>query len=104
MNYVSHWYKKETYQNTYKHKINPINPTDQWPKTGFTPMEMPPDKAKPGRPKKLRRVGHDEVIPRGGTKMRRRYVAKACSKCGKDGHNARTCFIRQQQKQVHSIV
>jgi hypothetical protein len=42
-------------------------------------MEMPEDRVKPGRPKKLRRVDHDEVIPRGGTKMRRRYVATACN-------------------------
>jgi len=98
--YVSDWYKKECYQNTYKYKINPINPTDQWPKTWYTPMEMPPDRVKPGRPKKLRRVEHDEVIPRRGTRMTRRYVTTTCSKCGKTGHNSRTCFRRDQENEV----
>ena len=102
--YVSAWYKKEAYTKTYENMIRPINPSDQWPKTGLTAMEMPPDRAKPGRPKKLRRVEHDEIVPRRGTRITRRYVITTCSNCGKDGHNKTTCFGRQQQQQVLDCV
>ena len=63
-------------------------------------MEMPPDRAKPGRPKKLRRLEHDEVVPQKGTHMTRKYVSIKCSMCGKVGHNAKTCYRRQQEEQV----
>lgn len=98
--YIDDCYKKETYMKAYKHQIFPMNPIEQWPKTGLTPMGMPPNRAKPGRPKKLRRVEHDEVIPPGGTIMTRRYVTVTCSGCGKSGHNLTTCFRRTQEEQV----
>ena len=55
--------------------INPINPTDQWPRTQLNPMEMPPDMAKPCTPKKLRRLEHDEVITRKGTHLTHKYMS-----------------------------
>ena len=100
MKYVADCYKKETYTNIYVHKIKPINPIEQWPKTGLEPMAMPPDRAKPGRPKKLRRLQHDEVVPRNGTRMTRKYVQVKCSQCGEKGHNIKTCFRRKQQTEV----
>lgn len=84
----------------YIHQINPINPIEQWPKTGKTPLGMPPQRAEPGRPKKLRRVEHDEVVPPGGTKLTRKYVVIKCSSCGEHGHNIKTCFRRQQENVV----
>ena len=103
MSYVSDWYKKPAYQNTYAHKIIPINPLEQWPRTGLAPMSMPPDRVKPGRPKKLRRLQHDEIVPRRATKMTRKYVISKCSKCGQDGHNIKTCFRREQENKVRFI-
>ena len=101
LKYTSDWYKKDCYKKTYMNKINPINPVDQWPKTGFNPMSMPPNRSKPGRPKKLRRVEHDEVVPRRGTKLTRKYVTTTCSHCGKQGHNKTTCFRREQEQKVY---
>ena len=82
------------------HKINPINPLEQWPKTVKTPMSRPPDRAQPGRPKKLRRVEHDEVIPPGATRIARKYITIKCSQCGENGHNVKTCFRRSQEQLV----
>ena len=98
--YVAECYKKEAYMRAYIHQINPINPIEQWPKTGKTPLGMPPQRAEPGRPKKLRRVEHDEVVPPGGTKLTRKYVVIKCSSCGEHGHNTKTCFRRQQENLV----
>ena len=52
--YVDDCYKKITYMNAYKYMIIPMNPIEQWPKTRLAPMRMPPNRAEPGRPKKLR--------------------------------------------------
>lgn len=64
LKYVSNLNKKEFYKNTYVHMINLVNHADLWLKTRLNPLSMPTDRAKPGRPKKLRRVEHDEVVPR----------------------------------------
>lgn len=98
--YVDDCYKKAAYMSAYKYMISPLNPIEQWPKTGLEPIRMPPNRAEPGRPKKLRRVEHDEVVPRGGTRMSRKYVTVRCSGCGKHGHNLKTCFRRQQDALV----
>ena len=104
VDYVAECYKKETFLATYKYQIFPMNPIEQWPKTCKTPLSIPPDRAEPGRPKKLRRVEHDEVIPRGATKISRKYVTTTCSQCGKEGHNTLTCFRRKQEELVRFIL
>lgn len=100
VNYVSDWYKKDCQIKIYENMIQPINPIKQWPRTGLNPMSMPPERTKPGRPKKLRRVTHDEVVPRTGTRLTRQYVTTKCSRCGKHGHNKTTCFRREQEQEV----
>ena len=101
--YVADCYKKETYMKAYRHQIHPLNPIEQWPKTGTTPMEMPPNRSKPGRPRKLRRVEPDEVLPPRGATRLRRYVLIKCSACGEYGHNMKTCFRRKQHNLVSDL-
>lgn len=43
----------------------------------------------PDRPKKQRRKANDE--PRNPHKLKRQYTTVKCKKCGKFGHNIRTC-------------
>lgn len=98
--YVSHWYNKKTFMRTYAHKIFSIRDQEEWPKSAKTPMIKPDYKTQPGRPKKLRQLEHDEVLPPKGTKMRRVYVQLKCGLCGKQGHNARTCNRRSKSNNV----
>lgn len=60
-------------------------------------MAMPADRAKPGRRKKLRRLQHDEVVPRRATRMTRKYVTVKCSQRGQHCHNIKTCFRQRQE-------
>ena len=99
--YISRWYRKDTYMKAYEHQLHPINSKEQWPKTNLEPMGMPPNRAAPGRPKKLRRLELDELVPPRGTKMTRKYVVIKCSGCGEIGHNLKTCFRRQEEAKVN---
>lgn len=97
VDYVNDWYKKKAYMAAYKHQIYPLNPKEQWPQIGYTALEMPPNKAQSGRPKKLRRVEHDELPTQGSSATRlKRFVLIKCSECGERGHNVKTCFRRKQ--------
>lgn len=59
-------------------------------------MIKPLYKKQAGRPAKLRRIQHDELINPKGTKMSRHYVKVKCGRCGKEGHNQRSCIKLQE--------
>ncbi|EXB40941.1 hypothetical protein L484_020674 [Morus notabilis] len=59
-------------------------------------MIKPLYKKQAGRPAKLRRLQHDELINPKGTKMSRHYVKVKCGRCGKEGHNQRSCIKLQE--------
>jgi len=63
-------------------------------------MGMPPNRVGPGRPKKLRRLEHNEVVPPRGTRMTRKHVTAKCSGYEKYGHNLTTCFRGKQENLV----
>ncbi|EXB50469.1 hypothetical protein L484_003298 [Morus notabilis] len=46
-------------------------------------MLKPNYRRQPGRPKKMRKLEHDELIPPNSTNMRRFYVNSRLSECGK---------------------
>ncbi|KAF7121212.1 hypothetical protein RHSIM_Rhsim13G0199100 [Rhododendron simsii] len=87
------YYKKQTYINTYKHVIYPMNGMDMWEQTSKPPIQPPHYTRKGGRPKKCRRRDADEPpAPSDGTKKMRRNLKKlSCRRCGGKGHNVRTC-------------
>uniref|UniRef100_A0A2N9HNE0 CCHC-type domain-containing protein n=1 Tax=Fagus sylvatica TaxID=28930 RepID=A0A2N9HNE0_FAGSY len=88
-NYVDDCYKVPTYKTCYKRMILPINGSTMWAKTRLPPMKPPHLRRPPGRPKKNSVREPDES--KAGTKLGRIGTAKKCKKCGKLGHNKRSC-------------
>ena len=69
--------------------ILPKNGTTMWAKTGLPSVKPPHLRRPPGRPKKNRVREPDE--PKAGTKLGRSGTTKKCKKCGRLGHNKRSC-------------
>ncbi|KAL2485962.1 MuDR family transposase [Abeliophyllum distichum] len=90
MMYVSDCYKKDAYLRTYSPSICPMTSPELWPNPGQHPLAPPPIKKMPGRPKKARRREPDEVQS-SSSKVRRTGMKMRCRKCGKEGHNKRSC-------------
>ena len=57
-------------------------------------MNPPAYRKQLGRPKKGRRMEHEEVFPAGHKKISRVYDKIQCKICGKEGHNSSTCTNR----------
>jgi hypothetical protein len=88
-NYVDDCYKVPAYKTCYERMILPINGSTMWAKTRLLPMKPPHLRRPLGRPKKNKVREPDE--PKAGTKLGRTGIAKKCKKCGKLGHNKRSC-------------
>ncbi|KAH7835483.1 hypothetical protein Vadar_026509 [Vaccinium darrowii] len=108
---VHHYYQKQTYINTYKHVMYPMNGMDMWEKTDKPPIQPPHYARKSGRPKKCRRREVDEPPPaEDGTKKMKRHLKKLrCRRCGGKGHNVRTCpsgleAPRSKEKQCSQVI
>ncbi|KAL4353017.1 hypothetical protein GQ457_06G019860 [Hibiscus cannabinus] len=102
--HVHECYTKTTQERIYSNFINPIRGPNQWtPQEGCVPILPPPLRRPPGRPHKSRRKEADEPAST-STKLSRKYVKLKCTKCGKPGHNIRTCKgeVRTTKKQVPS--
>ncbi|XP_050233824.1 uncharacterized protein LOC126682258 [Mercurialis annua] len=56
--YVHHLYNKETYLKAYGHTIQPVPGKDHWVRSEKGPIEPPPFKKLPGRPKKTGGKSH----------------------------------------------
>ncbi|KAH7866063.1 hypothetical protein Vadar_015026 [Vaccinium darrowii] len=87
--YVDHWFRKETYMKSYEPIVYPLNGKEMWTHTRVLGPIPPNVKKQAGRPKQLRKRGNDE--PGDSTKLKRRNTTTTCSKCGKLGHNKRSC-------------
>ncbi|KAH7854123.1 hypothetical protein Vadar_010363 [Vaccinium darrowii] len=83
----------------------PINGYQMWPKTSFTPVLPPLEKRKLGRPKMARRRDPSEYInPKDPSKLRRiGQNSVFCKKCGKHGHNRRTCTYDEDEEDRGTI-
>ena len=88
-NYVSHYYKKETFLATYGVMINPMPSADEWPQTDFDPILPPDTRVQVGRPKKARKRAVDE--PRDASRIKRTCDTTKCGNCHQWGHNSRGC-------------
>ncbi|KAK2376190.1 tyrosine-protein kinase ABL1 [Trifolium repens] len=87
--YVSHWYRKTTFLDTYNNLIRPSNGPKGWPIVDATPIAPPYVRRAPGRPKKLRRKANDEPV--GSTRKKRNQHTITCTRCKSLGHNKRSC-------------
>ncbi|XP_022032591.1 uncharacterized protein LOC110933689 [Helianthus annuus] len=90
--YVDPCYHKETYMRTYEYSIPPLPSEKFWPKVDY-PMDPPPIKKAPGRPKKNRkRDPHED--PKKPGKLTKHGVVMTCGICGERGHNKRKCTVK----------
>ncbi|KAK8554422.1 hypothetical protein V6N13_093417 [Hibiscus sabdariffa] len=88
--FVNPCYYKDTQLAIYGHYISPISGVNQWTKNqAMEPILPPVLRRPPGRPNKKRRLEADEAPTTG--KVSKRGVKMTCTKCGKTGHNIRTC-------------
>ncbi|KAD7477816.1 hypothetical protein E3N88_00952 [Mikania micrantha] len=87
-------YTVARWKEVYMHTIEPINGVNLWiPSCCPTKLVPPNHKTQIGRPKKKRRMSHEELISsiEKDGKLTRMGHLKHCGKCKKAGHNARTC-------------
>ncbi|PQM41516.1 uncharacterized protein Pyn_01377 [Prunus yedoensis var. nudiflora] len=79
--YVNEYYKKAAYLKSYNPIISPMPSIDQWQRHDPNPL-LPPLYKKQGEP----------PAATSGNRLRKWVYDKfKCSKCGKDGHNKKTC-------------
>jgi len=88
--YVYEWYTKSKYEACYNFNVTVINDQDMRPEVECDEMFAPAYRKGPGKPKKLRRRGHDEPAKSCG-KFSRAVIKYKCTRCGSSGHNARGC-------------
>ncbi|WMV40324.1 hypothetical protein MTR67_033709 [Solanum verrucosum] len=60
INYVAHWYSKETYLKVYSHYIQPVTNMKMWPQSANSSVIPPVIKTLPRRPRKCRRKEQNE--------------------------------------------
>ncbi|XP_058766723.1 uncharacterized protein LOC131640331 [Vicia villosa] len=87
--YVSNYYSKSTFKNTYSHIVYPTNGPQLWPVDGQLSINPPVMRRAIGRPKKMRNKVNDE--PRNPHVLPRKLTTVTCHKCGGMGHNKRSC-------------
>jgi hypothetical protein len=87
--FVTSCYSKELYMRSYDRCIPPLPSEKYWPQVDL-PMDPPPIKIGPGRPKKNRKKDPHEDPKRPG-KLTKHGVITACSLCHAKGHNIRKC-------------
>ncbi|XP_058776681.1 uncharacterized protein LOC131651009 [Vicia villosa] len=87
--YVSGYYRKTTFKETYSHIIFPTNGPQVWPHDDQVSINPPVMRRAIGRSKKMRNKINDE--PRNPHVLPRKLPTVTCHKCGAMGHNMRTC-------------
>ncbi|KAK8707832.1 hypothetical protein V6N13_058884 [Hibiscus sabdariffa] len=92
--YVDHYYQITTQQEIYSHFITPMRGPNQWVEdTTCEAVIEPKLRRPPGRRKKKRVKEADESVNSISSNVRftKKDFTIYCSKCGKAGHNQRTC-------------
>ncbi|CAI9277869.1 unnamed protein product [Lactuca saligna] len=85
-----------TFRKAYNYRIAPMNSSDMWPETNYTPPLPPINRWMPGRPATKRKkstTGNTGThrVSKAGKKIK-------CSICKEMGHNKATCPQRRPQK------
>ncbi|CAL1393142.1 unnamed protein product [Linum trigynum] len=95
--YVNSYYHVYMASFAYNYGIPCLDGRQAWPASEGIPVHPPKTRSMPGRPKKKRRRSANEVeetrAQRNGVgeEVTRRGNLIHCSKCGGEGHNARSC-------------
>ncbi|KAH0732222.1 hypothetical protein KY289_003410 [Solanum tuberosum] len=93
----------DTYRKIYEASILPMNGPDLWPKP-LNPPPFPPsylNNKKKEKKQKLRRK-EDDKPGASRMKLKRKQKSVDCRKCGKPGHNSRTCSFSSDDIEIHS--
>ncbi|WVZ21992.1 hypothetical protein V8G54_000536 [Vigna mungo] len=88
--YITHWFRKSTYEETYNSIIYPINGQHIWEVTPYSNILPPKKKKMPGRPKKKRRLEEWE-LKKNDSELRKGGQRKKCGICKELGHNKKGC-------------
>jgi len=97
VNFISFWYKKETYAEVYNTIIYPVNGEQVWERTEMSDVVPPPTKKMLGRPKKKRRLEPWEVM-KNKTQLGQTGLKKKCGICHKLGHNRKSCIEKPSEQ------
>ncbi|WMV47450.1 hypothetical protein MTR67_040835, partial [Solanum verrucosum] len=89
INYISHWYNRETYMKTYNYFIQPVMNLKMWPESQNISVIPPHVRKMPRRPGKKRKKEQGETSKTG--KLSKRGIEMSCSTCHNKGHNKRKC-------------
>ncbi|KAL7594646.1 hypothetical protein Lser_V15G29004 [Lactuca serriola] len=94
--YVDNMFSTTTFRKAYNYIIAPMNSSDIWPETNYTPQLPMISRRMPGRPANKRKKSTTEntgthMVSKAGKKIR-------CSICKEIGHNKATCAQRRPQK------
>ncbi|KAL2903319.1 Gag-Pol polyprotein [Bienertia sinuspersici] len=92
--YVDVAFTREVYLKAYSNPIPPCEGERHWPKVDF-PIDPPPIKIGPGRPRKNRRKDPHELAKKPG-KLSKHGLEMTCSICKAKGHNKRKCPRRER--------
>jgi len=84
--FLPHWFRISTYEETYNSIIYPCNGQQMWTETEFPDVLPPPKRILPGRPKKKRRLEAWEMN-KNGKQITKHGMTKKCSICKEVGHN-----------------
>ncbi|KAL2899113.1 Chromodomain-helicase-DNA-binding protein 3 [Bienertia sinuspersici] len=86
--YVHESYTREMYLKTYSGTIPPLEGERHWPRINM-PLDPPPIKVGPGRPRK-NKVKDPHENPKKQGKLTRHGIEMTCSSCQRKGHNKRS--------------
>lgn len=82
-------YSVSQYKLAYSSVIHPVEDHNMWDMKDGECIQPPPYKRQPGRPRKARRKGLDELNI--GGRVSKRGITMSCSNCGETTHNKRSC-------------
>ncbi|XP_065871962.1 uncharacterized protein [Euphorbia lathyris] len=93
------------YQNTYKHKLQPVRGRRFWRIDDFEPIEPPKIQSMSGRPKKKRTREPNEGrnTESCGTRMSKKGQMQRCKICGGYGHKRSKCQGKPISEQSNEI-
>ncbi|XP_017438397.1 uncharacterized protein LOC108344468 [Vigna angularis] len=97
--YIGHWFRNSTYEETYNTIINPINEQHVWDVTPYSDILPSKKRVMPRRPKKKRRL-EDWELKKNNSELRKGGQKKRCAMCKELGHNRKGCPQRPPTVEV----
>lgn len=94
LEYIAHWFKKETYLKAYQFPVNPLRGRAFWATSEEGPLLPPIVKKMPRRPATKRRREPMEPRNKSKTNISREGRVMTCSICHTKGHNKARCAQR----------